>query len=357
MTTRNISSIGLTVMAFALPVQSAPDDWKKETALVSPQDAETIVRHAGIDVILYKNSDPQLAIEWGMASARNTIVLAGKYAVADRIDVPRDGVTLIIDQGAEISQKPDTKFTSLERGFRSRDGTRHPFNVLIYNQKNNVRVLQFGTITTPGFPVMFDGRNEKGNCGLKGGLVLGTGQAADMYWLVDSSHVQVPIATLKPGGGATFAMEGCEDCHLGMLANLAAKPGGETAETIDLNSRCFNITIERIFGERPDEIFDCNESHVVVNELVSIGPPRKLMARGNPSGPRFTTCASFTTRSLNVENVTILKDAVSSRLIHEIPKLPDALPRFKVKTTIEVTLECGEKKLYAKEVSFDLSEK
>jgi len=198
-----------------------------------------------------------------MTNARNTIVLAGKYEVADRIDVPRDGVTLIIDQGAEISQKPDTKFTPVTPGFRSRDGARTPFSaLLIYNQKNNFRLLLFGTVTTPGFPVMFDGRNEKGDCGLKGGMILGTGQTSDMYWLIDSSHVQVPIVTLKPGGGATFAMEGCEDCHLGMIANLAAEPGGATAETIDLNSRCFNITIERLFGERAEEIIDCNESHV-----------------------------------------------------------------------------------------------
>jgi hypothetical protein len=39
-------------------------------------------------------------------------------------------------------------------------------------------------------------------------------------------------------------MAGCEDCHLGILA----KPGGMTEESIDLNSRCFNITIEQLLG-------------------------------------------------------------------------------------------------------------
>ena len=121
------------------------------------------------------------------------------------------------------------------------------------------------------------------------------------------------------------------------------------------NSRCFNITIESLFGERAEETIDCNESHVEVGEIVSISEPRKLMARGNPSGPRFTTRHSFQTRSLEVGSTTIIKDAVSSRLIHDIPKLPDALPKFTVKTTIEVTREGGGKKLYNKEVSFDLS--
>ena len=293
-----------------------------------------------------------------MANARNTVVMAGKYVVSDRIDVPRDGITLIIDPGAEISPKPDTEFTSPEPGFRGRDGKYYPFGVLIYNQRNNVRVLLFGTVKTKGFPVMFDGRNEEGDCGLEGGMILGTGHATDMYWLVDSSRVEVPIATLNnTGTGATFAMEGCEDCHLGMLANLAAAPGAMTEETIDLNSRCFNITIERLVGERANEIIDCNECHTVVQEVVSIGEPRKLLARGNPSGPRFTSRRSFNTRSLDVRNITILEDAVRTRLIHDIPQFPGALPDFTVKTTIEVTLEGGGKKLYEKKVTIDLREK
>ncbi len=243
--------------------------------LVSPQNAETVVRHPGSDTILFKNTDPQLAIEWGLVNARNTVVLDGKYVVSDRIDIPRDGVTLIVDQGAEISAKPYTTFTSPSPGFRARNGTYHPFSVLIYNQKNNVRVLMFGTVATKGFPVMFDGRNERGDCGLEGGMLLGKGKATDMYWLVDSRKVQVPILTLKPGGGSTISMEGCEDCHLGMIANLAAEPGGMTEETVDLNSRCSSISIERLLGERAKEIIDCNETHVVVQELVAVGEPQK----------------------------------------------------------------------------------
>jgi hypothetical protein len=351
------ASLALVFLAFALPVQSAAGDWKDSTVLVSPQNAETVVRHPGSDTILFKNTDPQLAIEWGMANARNTVVLAGKYAVSDRIDVPRDGVTLIIDQGAEMSAKKDAKFTSPTPGFRSRNGTLHPFSVLIYNQKNNFRVLMFGTVTVPGYPVMFDGRNEKGDCGLQGGMLLVTGSSHQCFWLSDSRRVRVPLLAMATGLDAVLGVEGCEDCHLGMIANLAAQPGGMTGETVDLNSRCFNITIERLLGERAWEIIDCNESHTVVDELVSIGPPRKLYSRGNPSGPRLTTRRSFVTRSLELGTITILKDAVRSRLIHEIPKLPDDLPKFTVKTTVEVTLEGGGKKLFEKEVAFDLREK
>ncbi len=384
------ASLTLVLLALALPLQSAPDEWKNETVLVSPQGAETVVRRVGSDTILYKNSDPHLAIEWGLTNARNTIVLAGMYAVADRIDVPRDGVTLIIDQGAEISQKPDTKFTPVTPGFRSRDGTRTPFGaLLIYNQKNNFRLLLFGTVTTPGFPVMFDGRNEKGDCGLKGGMLLSTGKVPDGYWFVDSKKVQVPLVTLT-GVGNALAMEGCEDCHLGMIANLAAEPGALTDETLDLNSRCSGISIERLVGERAKEIIDCNESHAVIQEMVSVGGPQKHPRTGayqltgganfygtigdsgklqdvgfgqKPvkgvavSGPRFTSRAPLNTRSLKVETTTIHEKGLTTRLIHEVPQLPDALPQFTVKTTVEVTLEGGEKKLYAKEVKFDLRDK
>ncbi|MFN0128228.1 MAG: hypothetical protein ACKV19_16255 [Verrucomicrobiales bacterium] len=382
-------ALALGLLAFALPAQSAPDDWKNETALISLQGAETVVRHPGSDTILYKDTDPQLAIEWGMANARHTVVLAGKYAVSDRIDVPRDGVTLIIDQGAEMSAKPETIFTSPTPGFRARNGTLHPFSVLIYNQKNNVRVLMFGTVSTKGFPVMFDGWNEKGDCGLQGGMLVNTGKVPDMYWLVDSKKVQAPLVTLT-AGAAALSLEGCEDCHLGMIANVAAEPGAITDEAVDLNSRSSGITIERLIGERAKEIIDCNESHAVIQEMVSVGAPRKHPLTGESkltgganfygiigdsgklqdvgfgqkpvkgvavSGPRFTSRAPLNTRSLEVGTTTILKDAVSTRLIHEIPKLPDALPQFTVMTTVEVTLEGGGKKFYKKEVAIDLNEK
>jgi len=48
---------------------------------------------------------------------------------------------------------------------------------------------------------------------------------------------------------------------------------------------------------------------------------------------------------------------VSSRLIHEIPVLPDALPKFTVKTTVEITLKSGKKKTYEEAVEIDLRKK
>lgn len=45
---------------------------------------------------------------------------------------------------------------------------------------------------------------------------------------------------------------------------------------------------------------------------------------------------------------------MSSQLIHEIPKLPDALPKFTVKASIEVTREGGGKRIFEKAVEIDI---
>ena len=352
-------------LSFTSPAQSAPDDWKKETALVSKNGAETVVRHPGSDAVLFKNADPQLAIEWGMANARNTVLLGGEYLVSDRIDVPRPDVTLIVDRDAVLKLNPDTEHTTID--FKSRNAGYWQMAPMIYNKGHDkVRVLMFGTLEkwkretkTNGeqtLPLMFDGRNAKGDCGLQGGMLLVTGRATDSFWLVDSSKVEVPIVALDTGPGAALVLEGCEDCRLGMIASVAPEPGGKTGETIDLNSRSIDITIERLVGERAYEIIDCNESHVVVDEAISVGEAQKMFGRGPVSGPRFTDRRSFGSRSLDVRKTTTLGDAVSARLIHEVPILPDSLPRFTVKTTVEVTLTGGGKKQYEREVEINLRE-
>ena len=64
------ASLALALLAFALPVQSAPGGWKDTTVLVSPQNAETVVRRPGSDTILFKNTDPQLAWPIGWVALR-----------------------------------------------------------------------------------------------------------------------------------------------------------------------------------------------------------------------------------------------------------------------------------------------
>ncbi len=328
--------------------------WKDETVLISRKGDQTVVQPFEGDKILFKNADPQLAIEWGMANARTTVVLAGKYVLSDVIDIPRDAVTLIIDQGAEILLNPKTKHTPITPGFRGRNGKRYPTTAVIYVKgRSNVRVICFGTALGGTFPVMFDGRNEKRTCGIKGGMLLLAGSANNSCWLIDSRGVHVPFLGVDSGLDAVLAMEGCEECKLGTIVNLAPKPGGKTGEVVDLNGSCRRITIERLIGERSQEIIDMNGSHADVKELISVGEPRKLLCFVVGAGRRFTsrpTCAD----RLDVWKATVLADATSSALRVEVPKLPDALPRFTVKAIVEVTMKDGSKKQYTKEVVIDV---
>jgi len=334
-------------------LNAAEKSWEDETVLVSPQGDQTVAQAFKGQKVLFKNADPQLAIEWGLANARTTVVLAGKYVVADRIDVPRDGVTLIIDQGAEISLNGDTKHTSITPGFRGRNGKLYPHPALIYNKgRNNVRVMCFGTLRGPG-PIFFDGRNEKRTCGIEGGLVAAAGSPDNCYTLNDCRGVRVPLMAVNTGLPSTLGMEGCEGCNLGTVVNLAAKPGGKTGEVVDLNSSCRNITIECLIGERSQEIIDMNGSHANVKELISVGVPQKLLCFCVRAGARWTSRPACPNR-LDVWKASVLEDATSSALRVEVPKLPEALPRFTVKATVEVTLKDGGKKAYTKAVEIDV---
>ena len=356
----NLKSI---VLFFLLGLCQSYGDWKQTTAVVSQQKDETLVKRIYADQILFKHSDPQLCIEWSMANNVNTIVLGGEYIFNDRVDVPRSGVNLIVDKDAVFKLNPKTKHTTLS--FKASKPDYWGMIPLIYNKgHNDVQVLMFGTSVKyrweteargrQTFPIMFDGRNDNGKCGIRGGTMLVTGTATDSFWLVDSSNIKVPIVALDTGPGASLVLEGCEDCDLGMIVNLSPVKGGKTGETIDLNSRSIDISIEKLIGERSNEIIDCNESHVIVDEVVSVGMPQKLFGRGPVSGPRFTNRRSFGTRSLNVKKTTILEKAEKVELIHQIPNLLKDLPVFDVTTVVKVTLKGGEQKEYKKSVKFDL---
>ncbi len=125
--------VGLVTMS---SLSAGAKSWKDETVLISPQGDQTFVRPLEGDETLFKNSDPQLAVEWALASARTAVLLAGKYVVSDSIDIPRDDVTLIIDQGAEISLNPQTEHKT-DIGFRPA-GSWHMVP-LIYNHGHEYR--------------------------------------------------------------------------------------------------------------------------------------------------------------------------------------------------------------------------
>jgi len=382
-----IAAVFMGLMSASSPA-AAEKSWKDETVLVSPKGGETVVRAFEGDKVLFKNADAQLAIEWGLANARTTVVLAGKYVICDRIDIPRDDVTLIIDKDAELALNPDTTAHTYEMGFRPIGSWKRL--CMIYNRhRNNVRVISLGTIRpwrvrppkdeawtrknrkgTPyrgTWPIFFDGRNPKRTCGIQGGFLLTAGSMGDAIWLLDCSGMEVSLIAHKFGGDGSIVLEGCEDINLGMLVNLATTPGGKTGEVIDLNGRDKAITIERAIGERPNEIVDNNSSYVDVGEVVSIGMPQNPRSKknqkgglikfaGGGDGARYTSRPRFRRTALNVEKQTILENAASAALKLEAPKLPDDLPCFTVKATVEVQMKDGSKKEYTKEVEIDVRE-
>ena len=86
----------LFILFVALPSISLAA-WEDETHLISKDGTESVVRGLKNEAILFRHKDPQKCVEWGMSNGLNTIVLAGEYIFDDRIDVPRPGVTLIVD--------------------------------------------------------------------------------------------------------------------------------------------------------------------------------------------------------------------------------------------------------------------
>ena len=402
-------------LAGAVGLSAEKKSWKDETMLIGKQGDQTVVQGLKGDKVLFKNIDAQLAIEWAMANARTTVVQAGKYMVDDSIDAPRDGVTLIVDQGAVIEMNLDAD-PKTDIGFRS---PRHPNSqqlapIIYIKDRNNVRVYYFGDLVhgkkeRPGrkppfvqtFPIVFDGRNSHRTCGVDGGTLVATGTIHNFFLGLDSKNLQVPLVCPVPtGGDAVFCMEGCDDGMIGMVVNLAKEKGGQGGETLDLNACCGNISIEMLIGERSFEIIDCNASQADIGEVVSIGRPKRLFTLTPNSGNRWTsrkpapkrlTCKTLTllsgddpskvglVRGTNRKNrlasvvdmgdpkikgkpptdvkigeVTFLAEAVDVKRTISIPKLPDALPRFTVKATVEVTLKDGSKKKYTKEVEIDV---
>ena len=411
----------LVAMVIALTsasaLNAAEKSWKDETVLVSKQGDQAVVRKMNNDKVLFQNKDAQLAVEWAMSNARATLVQAGNYMIDDSIDAPRDGVTLIIDQGAVIEMNLDAD-PKTNIGFRSRLGpnAQQLAPIIYIKDRNNVRVYYFGDLVhgkkkkpegskqpfVQTFPVVFDGRNKQRTCGVDGGTLVATGTIHNAFLCLDSKNMQVPLVCPAPSGGdGVFCMEGCDDGTIGMVVNLAKEKGGACGETVDLNACNSNIKIETLIGERANEIIDCNASQADIEETISIGRSPTLFDLTPNSGNRWTsrprapkrlTCKKLTVLSgddpakvglvkgrnrknrlalvvdigdlktkekppaeVKIGEVTFLAEAVDVKRTISIPKLPEALPKFDVTATVEVTLKDGAKKTYTKTVSIDIT--
>ena len=329
-------------------------EWKKTTVLVSRNENQTVVKPLINDQILFESGDPQLAIEWAMQNALNTVIMGGRYSAHDRIDIPRNNVTLIISRDAEVSLNGDMKHTSVLPGFRGRDGTLHPHPAVIHNKgHDHVRVVNLGTIIDLG-AIFFDGRNSEGTCGIEGGLVLAAGQYNQQpVQLNDCRGVTVPLALTDKTLSSVVGLEGCDSCRIGTVIHLAGQPDGKTGEGVDLNASNRNIHVDRLIAERPHEIIDMNGSHLDAKEVICIGEPDKLLCFTVNAGPRWTSRPPTADR-LDVWKTSILEEAQTAKMQVTSPALPESLPKFTVAATVEVMMKDGTQKIFTKEVEFDL---
>jgi len=353
----------LCVFAFTFSVYADTSEEKKEpdVLLVSLDNNEAVAQKPSSDEVLFRNADPQLTVEWALANARTTVMLAGNYRIQDRIDIPRDDVTLIIDQKAVLGLATDAKCTSPEPGFRGRDGRRYPIRVLVYNKlRQGVRVYYFGEVAkdqNPIMPVIYDGRRKEGGIGIHCGEFITTSPYMRHQCFFVDVRMDIPLFARQAGNESPITIEGGVYCRVGFAAALAAEPGGKTGEVVDLNSNNFDTHIDTVVGERSYEIVDSNASSTLVKNMISIGKPQKLLSCTYHSGPRLTTRPLYAQDrvALNVESIQVFDKVKDVKLRNEIPKFPEALPEFTIKTTIEMTMEDGSKEEIKRDTKVDVS--
>jgi len=365
--------------------------WKDEIVLVSKQGDQVVVRKMNDDKVLFQSKDGEAAMVWAMANGRTTVVLAGKYFLSKSVVPPRDGVTLILTKESDLEMSPDSKQTEA-MGFRGRGKVAQQILPLIHvRNRNNVRVICLGTLrwskfeaskTRPmfcqTFPVTFDGRS-KGGLGVKGGMLVGTGDPSTGYWLVDCQGVEVPLLSVQletKGIDALLAMEGCDDIRVGMIANLSPRnppetsgtvdrrmwpfktpppsARGRTGEAIDANSACSGIVIDRLVGQKGHELIDSNGSTVEVKEIISIDQPSKFVCYCVNSGARLTDRKHGPER-LDIWKATMYPYVTDVKYTVDVPKLPKALPKFDITANIEMTLGDGTKQTISHTVTIDIA--
>ncbi len=394
----------LTVAILTGAALAAEENWKNDTMLVSLRGENTAVcRVAEPDKVLFQNKDAQLAIEWAMANATTTVVTPGHYVTNDSIDAPRDGVTLIIDQGASIKVDPDanhkTNLTFRSSSSRGKYSQQLVPVVYVFN-RNNVRVYNFGDLQPSNwnhpdqelpkpelykdrslrfikeeitgrngqtFPIVFDGRNEKLTCGVQGGVMVNTGTAHNFVLGIDCEDLEVPLVCPVPSGvDAVLCLEGCHNAKVGWVVNIARvdEDGkrGHTGEVLDLNSSCTSTSVDFALGENTRlELIDSNASQLTIDEIVAVNKSNgkeeyrnKLLIESGGSGQRWTY-RDRRHSPASIGKQTKLEDVVDVKRTITIPKLPEALPKFDVTATIEITLEDGSKKTYTKTVHIDIT--
>ena len=325
----------------------ASAEWQDDTALVSRQGDQTVVKSAKDGKALSRNKDAAVAIEWAMANAKNTVVLPGKYTINDTIDVPRPNLTLVVAEGAVIVLAADSKLAA-KIGSDAEDAKIVP---LIYSKGHaSFRCVLLGDLLFPktakkalpsqAYTLAFDGRGA----GRSGFTLVATGTLSHGFLLLGTRPVQIPLlCPLLTEEDSTLLRLEDAGGNLGLIAGLAVDKNGKTGEVLNANS-CSGIKIDTIIGQRSKRMLVYGHTPSQVLNIVSIGDPEQLIYFGRDSKSLWTQGGRLD--RIDIWNSTLVGDdqlADFTRTINA-SKLPQGLPSISASATIEITLKNGIKK-------------
>lgn len=247
-----------------------------EPLFVSVADGKTSARSARSRAVKFISADARETLHWAMANSPITVLEAGVYVVPGTVTIPRDNISLIIAEGAELIQDPAVVIEPMPGG-------RGGYRPLIHNPGHDrVEIINFGTLRAHpgmrGVGIHIDGRRD-GELGIDGGLIFAVGaiHADDAVWVVDAKNIRIPLLSFKGYGNAPLALEGCEDMEIGALTALMGDAAFEN-EALDFNSYCQRVKVGLVIGTTPaEEIVDVNNSRdCVIGEIRVYRSPRDV---------------------------------------------------------------------------------
>ena len=354
--TKTVVFAAISILLLCSLGVDASAEWQDDTALVSQQGDQTVVKSAKDGKALFQNKDAAVAIEWAMANARTTVVQAGKYTINDTIDVPRPNLTLVVAEGAVIVLAADSKLAA-KIGSDAEDAKIVP---LIYSKGlASFRCVLLGDLLFPktakkalpsqAYTLAFDGRGT----GRSEITLVATGTLSHGFLLLGTRPVQIPLlCPLLTEEDSTLLRLEDAGGNLGLIAGLAVDKNGKTGEVLNANS-CSGIKIDTIIGQRSKRMLVYGHTPSQVLNIVSIGDPEQLVYFGRDSKSLWVQGGRLD--RIDIWNSTLVGDdqlADFTRTINA-SKLPQGLPSISVSATIEITLKNGIKKKFAK--SFKLT--
>lgn len=314
--------------------------------------------------IRHESTDARKVIEWAMAHSPVTVLKEGKFTVPSAVIVPRDNVSLMIAQNAELRQDPSIVPDPVAGG----RGTYRP---LIYNPHNHVEIINLGTLRPyaghRSVAIMFDGRsdrttmkyNDKGRQGtlnLDGGMIFATGPmyADDVVWLTDLKNFRMPLLLARGYTNTPLALEGVEDSHIGTVAALMGSQAFEN-EAMDFNGLCQRVRVGLVIGTMPtEEVIDVNNSRECVIDEVrvyrTVGDVMPVRIHNWPDNQgRSPKLASLRSGINHSKNLTSPREIIVEKPVShwaktvEIRPLTETLPQIKLRVRLTATFEDGTK--------------